>query len=126
MILDRLENADRYFPVHKGLQAAFAFLRQQDLAGLAPGRHDIAPDWLYANVIEGEGTGVEGAKLEAHRQYIDIQYVVGHRPHQLEDHGPCTQPEGEFDTGGLHPVHRHRRCLFPSPARTRSFGTPTR
>jgi len=98
MILDRLENADRYFPVHKGLQAAFAFLRQANLAELAPGRHDIAPDWVYANVIHGEGTGTEGAKLEAHREYIDIQYVVeGTDLIGWKTTAHCTQPEGEFD-----------------------------
>ncbi len=98
MILDRLENASRYLPVLKGLDAAFAFLSQANLAELAPGRHDLAPDWVHAMVIRGEGNGTAGAKLEAHRKYLDIQYVVeGTDLIGWKTTAHCTQPEGEFD-----------------------------
>jgi len=73
MVLDRLENAVRYLGLHPSFPAAFAFLQQSDLASLPLGRRELDGHRLYANVECVEGRGREGAKLEAHRRYIDIQ-----------------------------------------------------
>lgn len=79
MILDTLENADRYASAHPLFTKAFQFLRGNDLAALPPGRIDIDGDRLFALPQEPEGRGREGARLEAHRKYIDIQVTVsGH------------------------------------------------
>ena len=75
MILDRLENSGRYSAVHRGFAAAFGFLRQKDLGMLPPGRHEVDGDRLYAIVVKDHGRGRQEAKLEAHRNYIDIQYA---------------------------------------------------
>lgn len=86
MILDRLENADKYLALHAGFAQAFTFLRRCDLAELAAGRHEIDGDRVYAMVVKGPGRGTSGAKREAHRNYIDIQFtchgadVIGWKP----------------------------------------------
>ncbi|HSL85327.1 MAG TPA: YhcH/YjgK/YiaL family protein, partial [Bacteroidales bacterium] len=56
--------------------AAFRFLKENDLAELAPGRYDIDGDNLYVSVSEYLTKNEEDALYEAHRKYIDIQYVV--------------------------------------------------
>ncbi len=56
--------------------AAFRFLKENDLAELAPGRYDIDGDNLYVSVSEYLTKNEEDASYEAHRKYIDIQYVV--------------------------------------------------
>lgn len=76
MILDRIENSKLYLPVHPGLKAAFEFLRRPDLDTLTPGRHEIDGARLYVMVNVGDGKGRGGAKLEAHRKYIDVQYTL--------------------------------------------------
>lgn len=76
MILDTLDAASRYAGLHPRFQAAFDFLRSTDLASLADGRHELDGAALYANVDRVPGRGREAAKLEAHRRYIDIQYMV--------------------------------------------------
>ena len=76
MIVDRLERAETYFDLHPGFERAFAFLRQENLAGLAPGRHEIDGDRMFCLISNGPGRTREEAKLEAHRKYIDIQYVI--------------------------------------------------
>jgi YhcH/YjgK/YiaL family protein len=76
MILDILENAERYAGAHPAFAAAFAFLRRPDLAKLPEGRMDLDGDNLFALVQRPEGRGQSGARLEAHRKYADIQYVV--------------------------------------------------
>ena len=76
MILSRLESAERWERLHPGFAAAFTFLRRADLNQLTAGRHEIDGSRLYAVVIRGQGRGKDGAKLEVHRRYIDIQYSV--------------------------------------------------
>lgn len=76
MILDLLDNAERYLGTHPACAAAFAFLRRPDLAMLPDGRIDLDGDKLYALVQRPEGRGRAAARLEAHRKYADIQYVI--------------------------------------------------
>ena len=96
MILDTIANADRYQCLHPHFAAAFAFLRR-DLSSLAAGRHDIAGDELFAIVSHNEGRDRNEAKLECHRRYIDIQFILegidemGWKPTRA-----CTQPKGEY------------------------------
>ena len=76
MILDDLANAPRYYEMHAGFQAAFGFLARPDLASLEAGRHEIRGDHVFALVNQDVGRGRTGARLEAHRAYIDIQLLV--------------------------------------------------
>jgi YhcH/YjgK/YiaL family protein len=75
-IVDVLSNAMRYTSFHSAFTRAFEFLRRPDLADLPLERHDIDDERLYCLISKTEGCGHEGAKLEAHRRYIDIQYVI--------------------------------------------------
>ena len=76
MIVDRLEHAERYCNLHPAFESAFAFLKQDNLANLAPGRYDIDGDRLFCMISKGPARPRAEAKLEAHRRYIDIQYVI--------------------------------------------------
>ncbi len=76
MILDDLKRAQRYAALHAGFQAGFEFLRREDLLGLDCGRHEIDGDRVFALINRDAGRGRGGARLEAHRKYIDIQYLV--------------------------------------------------
>ena len=100
MIIDRLENAARYAALHPGFPAAFEFLKRAKVAELAAGRHEVDGDRLYAMVIRGPGRGRGGAKLEAHRNYIDIQYVAsGTDEMGWKLASECQQSEGGYDAG---------------------------
>ena len=79
MILDGLANASRYYALHDGFRAGFEFLARPDLLLLAGGRHEIDGSRVFALVNRDPGRGVSGARLEAHRQYIDIQFLVDGR-----------------------------------------------
>jgi len=59
----------------KAWQTAFEFLKRDDLNSLAIGKYDLSEDGTYATVSEYETKEPETAKYEAHRKYIDIQYV---------------------------------------------------
>jgi len=76
MILDILDNADRYLTLNKGFREGFAFLMRSDLKALASGYHKIFSDRVFAIVEHGPGRDKNDAELEAHEKYIDIQLVV--------------------------------------------------
>jgi YhcH/YjgK/YiaL family protein len=76
LILDELTNAARYEKLHAGFRAGFEFLKQPSLASLESGRHEIDGDRVFALINRDPGRGRAGARLEAHRKYIDIQFLV--------------------------------------------------
>ncbi len=76
MILDTLENAERYESLHPHFKKAFQFLRETDLENLAPGKQEIAGDELYFDHQIYETRSPDEKYPEAHKKYIDIQYIV--------------------------------------------------
>ncbi len=98
MILDTLDQAERYKSLHPLFARAFDFLRSTDLLALAPGKHAVEGEDLFAIVEHCAGRTRAQARLESHRRYIDIQLVLegvdemGWRPL-----AQCTRPLGEFD-----------------------------
>ncbi len=76
MIVDYLANADRYGQLSARLAAGFAFLRRTDLAQLPDGRIGIEGNELFAIISRMAGRGREQSLLEAHRRYLDIQFVI--------------------------------------------------
>jgi biofilm protein TabA len=55
---------------------AFAYLRDTNLDTIAPGKYAIDGDNVYAIVSAGKPKLFEETKWEAHRRYIDIQYII--------------------------------------------------
>lgn len=76
MIIDNLENADRYNSLGEGIAAAFSYLRATDLATIATGKHIIEGDNVFAIVQEYDTLDAAGEQMESHRKHIDVQYVV--------------------------------------------------
>ena len=98
MILDVLENANRYLAFHKGFAKAFDFLLQPDLKELPVGKYEIDGNLIYAMVSKEHGRRKEDALLETHEKYIDIQLILmgtddmGWKPKSL-----CKKPAGKYD-----------------------------
>ena len=76
IIINKLQHAERYYKMHPTFERAFDFLRQDNLAELPAGRHEIDGDCLFCMISKSPGRTRAEAKLEAHRKYIDIQYVI--------------------------------------------------
>lgn len=76
MILSALSQSSRYAALHPLFPRVFEFIRDTDLHALAPGRHPIVGESLFAIVEHVPGRTREMARLEAHRRYIDIQLVL--------------------------------------------------
>ena len=76
MILDRIENAMTYRSVGPRVSAALNYLRRTDFSKLSEGRHELEGDRLFAIVQRYRTKPLREARWEAHRKYLDVQYVV--------------------------------------------------
>lgn len=73
MILDQLSNAAQYTALHPLFAEGFRFINDLP-TGTAPGRYELGSG-AYALVQEYETKTAEGVQFEAHRKFIDIQYI---------------------------------------------------
>ena len=97
-ILDTFAQAHRYTALHPGFARAFEYLKKTDLRSLEPGRHVVDGDELWVLVDHKDGRGRDGARLEAHRSYIDIQFTIeGNEEIGWRPTAECQQPAGDFD-----------------------------
>ncbi len=76
MICDTLENSQIYAKLSPGLEKAFAFLNSNNLAVLEPGRMDLEGNSIYVMVQEYTSKPESEGKWEAHKRYIDVQYII--------------------------------------------------
>ncbi|MCX7708432.1 MAG: YhcH/YjgK/YiaL family protein [Clostridia bacterium] len=76
MIFDYIKNSKLYTAQGSRLNIALQFLHDNDFIAMEPGRYPIQGDEVYALVQEYETKPIEEGKWEAHRKYIDIQYVA--------------------------------------------------
>ena len=97
MILDLVEKLPQYMPLGTGFAKAAEFLARADLDRLVAGRYEIDGDRVYAMVSRNLGRAREGARLEAHRQYVDIQVVLAGLDHiGWKPVSRCGVPDGEY------------------------------
>lgn len=73
---DVLEFSFQYAKCRECWDKAFAWLRDTNLAEIAPGKYKIDGDLVFASVAEGNTKNPEDTRWEAHKKYIDIQYVA--------------------------------------------------
>lgn len=76
MIFDILKNASLYYGLGERMKAGLQWLENADPNALEPGRYDILGDDCYALVMTYDTKLPEQASWEAHRRYIDIQYIA--------------------------------------------------
>ena len=77
MIIDSLENSEKYNSVHPLFAQAFEYIKTQDLTTLEDGKHEVA-DGIKAIMSSKNGkTEAESLeKFECHQKAIDIQFCI--------------------------------------------------
>jgi biofilm protein TabA len=76
MIMDQLNNAGLYQFSNPRIVRGLEFLQSESVASLTPGRIDLDGNLLFALVQEYSTRPEFECAWEAHRKYIDIQYLV--------------------------------------------------
>ena len=76
MITDKISNAKQYMSISPRIKKALEFINSNDLQAMEVGRYDIDGDNLFLLIQSYVPKTLEVAKCEAHKSYIDIQYVI--------------------------------------------------
>ena len=76
MIVDKIENAHLYSNLSERLAKALEILKDKGLAEKKEGRYEVEGDKLYYFVQRYQSRPLEEGKFEAHKKYIDIQFVA--------------------------------------------------
>ena len=100
MILDKLENADWYFGCVPGFQQFMKFFNDNDLEELPPCKIKLDGQDLIVEIRDQAAKDEKDCKLEAHKDYIDIQIPLNTPETMLwsstED---CQNVIKEYDEG---------------------------
>lgn len=86
MVIDKLENLERYVPLHPLFAEAVAFLKTTDLRAHEAGKVVLKEGELIVNFADACPKTKEEALLETHNDFIDIQIplsgeeVMGYTP----------------------------------------------
>ncbi|MGL4992512.1 MAG: YhcH/YjgK/YiaL family protein [Bacteroidales bacterium] len=73
MILDSLQNSASVESLHPNFKKAFDYIRNNDLANIEAGKIVLDGDNLFITIADITGKEASAARMEAHRNYIDIQ-----------------------------------------------------
>jgi YhcH/YjgK/YiaL family protein len=76
MIYDKVENASRYAAVSARVAKGLQYIQNTDFTRMEPGKHEIDGEDLFAVINEYETKEEKDCVLEAHRKYLDIQYML--------------------------------------------------
>ncbi len=76
MICDLLEHSALYTGLGERFAKGFDFLHRPENYRLPPGRIEIDGDDLYAVMLHYHTQPEAECKLESHRRYADIQYII--------------------------------------------------
>lgn len=73
MIIDKLENLNKYIALNPLFADVIEFLKSHDLNTMETGKYPIKDKDLFLNLTIAKGRGRETAVLETHINMIDIQ-----------------------------------------------------
>lgn len=76
MIIDKIENSFLYENISERIRKSFEYIKTTDLNNLPPGKYPIDGENIFALVSEYQTKPEIEGKLEAHRKYIDVQFVI--------------------------------------------------
>ena len=76
MIIDVLENAEKYYPLNPRFAEAFRYLRTPAARTLASEREEVDGEKLFVIASREKGKKKSEVKLEVHRIYIDIHFII--------------------------------------------------
>ena len=76
MIIEKLSNSHLYSGLGERINKAFSYLKQTDFSKMELGKYEIDGESIFALVNEYNTKDQSEGKLEAHKKYIDVQFVA--------------------------------------------------
>lgn len=91
MIKDSIKRAETYYNISENLKKGFEWIKNNDLKNMPDGKYQL-DDVNYANIQTYDTK--DNAPYEAHRDYIDIQYMIsGEELSGVVDYTNCSTKE---------------------------------
>ena len=76
MITDHISNATLYFGLGERIKTALQYLSETDFSKVESGEYALDGKNVYAMVVECTTKSVDESLLEAHKNYIDIHFMI--------------------------------------------------
>lgn len=98
MILDRLENASRYFEVVPRFDKVMAWLQKTDVKSIPAGTVVLEENKLLIKVLDVHGKLIEDCLFETHNDFIDIQIpITGAEAMGWKSKATCQHVDKPYD-----------------------------
>lgn len=96
MVIDTLENLEKYVSLNHLFKDVVAFIKAHDLNVLKTGKYEIKGTALFVNVQVAKGKTKDAAVLETHKRMIDIQIPLS--TNETFGYTPLASlPDAEYD-----------------------------
>ncbi len=76
MVIDHIDNAHKYFGLGKGIENALRYLQTTDFAAMPKDKYLLNGELLFAIVNTYDTVDPLHEKMEAHKKYVDVQFIV--------------------------------------------------
>lgn len=97
MIIDNIKNAHLYFGLGEQIQKSLEYILNNNLKDFDNGKYEIDGDKSFIIVQDYHTKPLEQGKFEAHRKYIDIQFIISGAEKLGYLHIDNTTPVTEYD-----------------------------
>ena len=78
MIIDKVENLEKYASINPLFPKVVEFLKANDLNKMEPGKYEIEGKDLFVNIQMAKGKTPAEAVIETHNKMIDIQIPLSY------------------------------------------------
>lgn len=95
MVFGNIRDLKDYSFLGKEVKKCFSYALEHDLIAYEKGRHEIEGDDLFVNIVEYETTEAENRFWEAHRNYLDLHFMLK-GPEQIDVNFIDNMEQGEF------------------------------
>ncbi len=97
MIVDQIDHVGQYYKLGDRIETALRYLSDVDITSMDNGQYPIRGKDIYVVVSRYTPRPGDGRKYEAHRKYLDVQYIAA--GHELMGYAPVEKitVTGEYD-----------------------------
>ncbi|MBW8001290.1 MAG: DUF386 domain-containing protein [Planctomycetes bacterium] len=104
MIVDEIENAHLYAGLSDKIAAALEIIKDETTAQKEDGRYEVGGSDIFYMVQRYATATIEEGKLEAHKRFIDLQYIASGQ--EIIGYAPAENLEIET------PYDEDKDCIF--------------
>ena len=76
MVFTTKQNLKKYLPLSNSFNVAFEALEKLSREQFMSGKYEVENDTVFINAVEYSTHTVDTAKMEAHRKYIDVMFMI--------------------------------------------------